>query len=135
MISVLYKRYALVFFLLWILAALSLAVAVLLSDAAMSGLLLFLVLLLLALGIFVKVLDALRLQQQFDGLLRQGRNVKEQELSRMGALALRKELNIRRLQLIGLSAFADQRGEQGIAALQEAWSLAMELPENGRSGN
>ena len=101
----------------------------------MSGLLLFLALLLLALGIFVKVLDALRLQQQFDGLLRQGRNVKEQELSRMGALALRKELNIRRLQLIGLSAFADQRGEQGIAALQEAWSLAMELPENGRSGN
>lgn len=135
MISVLYKRYALVFFLLWILAALSLAVAVLLSDAAMSGLLLFLALLLLALGIFVKVLDTLRLQQQFDGLLRQGRNVKEQELSRMGALALRKELNIRRLQLIGLSAFADQRGEQGIAALQEAWSLAMELPENGRSGN
>ena len=53
----------------------------------------------------------------------------------MGALALRKELNIRRLQLIGLSAFADQRGEQGIAALKEAWSLAMELPENGRSGN
>ena len=97
MISVLYKRYALVFFLLWILAALSLAAAVLLSDAAMSGLLLFLVFLLLALGIFVKVLDALRLQQQFDGLLRQGRNVKEQELSRMGALALRKELNIRRL--------------------------------------
>ena len=72
---------------------------------------LFLVLLLLALGIFVKVLDALRQQRQFDGLLRQGRNVKEQELSRMGALALRKELNIRRLQLIGLSAFADQRGE------------------------
>lgn len=135
MISVLYKRYALVFFLLWILATLSLAAAVLLSDAAMSGLLLFLVFLLLALGIFVKVLDVLRLQQQFDGLLRQGRNVKEQELSRMGALALRKELNIRRLQLIGLSAFADQRGEQGIAALQEAWSLAMELPENGRSGN
>ena len=65
MISVLYKRYALVFFLLWILAALSLAVAVLLSDAAMSGLLLFLALLLLALGIFVKVLDALRLQRQF----------------------------------------------------------------------
>ena len=64
MISVLYKRYALVFFLLWILAALSLAVAVLLSDAAMSGLLLFLALLLLALGIFVKVLDALRLQYQ-----------------------------------------------------------------------
>ena len=49
MISVLYKRYALVFFLLWILAALSLAVAVLLSDAAMSGLLLFLALLLLSL--------------------------------------------------------------------------------------
>ena len=117
MISLLYKRYALVFFLLWILAALSLAVAVLLSDAAMSGLLLFLALLLLALGIFVKVLDALRLQQQFDGLLRQGRNVKEQELSRMGALALRKELNIRRLQLIGLSAFADQRGAQrGVVA-------------------
>lgn len=41
MISVLYKRYALVFFLLWILAALSLAATVLLSDAAMSGLLLF----------------------------------------------------------------------------------------------
>ncbi len=37
MISLLYKRYALVFFLLWILAALSLAVAVLLSECAGHG--------------------------------------------------------------------------------------------------
>ncbi|MFR9255577.1 MAG: hypothetical protein ACLVJ6_08790 [Merdibacter sp.] len=53
-----------------------------------GGLFLFLVLLPLA-CIFVKVLDALRRNSSLI-IAAAGRNVKEQELSRMGALALRK---------------------------------------------
>lgn len=124
MFSVLYKRYAFAFFLLWGIAVALLVLFFVWPATAGQSLCLLLAAVAIALGIGVKVLDALHFQRVLVSLLRQGQPVEEAALAQMGSLALRRPLKIRRLQLMALAAFANQQPAAALAAIKEAWSLA-----------